>query len=136
MPKPKFDLLREAAAIIDGIPERHVYLNIVMFQSAAVEKPKELPKECGSVGCFIGWLGQHPKFQRLGLRTNEKNDVFFKGRRVSYDVAANRLFDISYADAGRLFGPAGAPSEDHKEVLRRRIRSFLQDHGEPVNPNY
>lgn len=57
-------------------------------------------KDCGTVGCVLGWATEVPAFKRLGLR-------FLHGDLVlGHDVglgAARALFDLDFEQSGALF---------------------------------
>jgi hypothetical protein len=153
---PNFKLLREAAAIIDGIPSKLFDLNLIM-QADELEATDLRPvsagtaKNCGAIGCAIGWLGTHPDFNALGLETlpayAEEGGVCWQGKARGYNGAAAALFGINYGDARNLFAGIGSsdydadfqferPNATSKQVFKNRVRRFLAEHSEPVNPAF
>lgn len=164
---PRFKLLRKAAAIIDGIPEDHFNLSQVMrpphgWEEAITITSPAGAQHCGAIGCAIGWLGLHPKFQARGLltvfRRPEDNmlgtlQMYVDDEPESYDTAAALIFRLVHDDgepdedaANKLFSaPFESPydntlsatgSQSHKEMFRHRVRCFLEEHGQEVNPDY
>lgn len=147
---PRYDWLREAAAIIDGIPEEQIDLRSI------VEDGDTTPS-CGTVACALGWLGLHPTFRERGLVTfGNLSEVKVNGQARYYDQAAAEFFNLSDADARALFASYGWGKHDDKllkrlhvtaeiseqdsvsgkELFRRRMVHFLQAHGQPVSEAY
>jgi len=140
---PNWELLKDAYAILDGIPERAIYLD-------CIRKRGPRSQGCGAIACGIGWLGMHPKFQALGVKTvgeGYRSRVEVNGTREDYVDAAAALFNIEKTNGKNLFSSAGnsdydpagdwgwhCPADQHKEVLLRRFRHFLGDAGQITNP--
>ena len=138
-PAPRLELLRIAAAIVDGIPARRFSLNVVRERKAGrpgTYKPRSMDASCGSVCCGIGWLTLHPSFQALGLGWDaEESVVTWNDRWQSFPEAGSKLFGITWDEAHRLFreltyqeqeGPESA--DMHKRIFRKRVVEFLQRH--------
>jgi hypothetical protein len=136
---PKYKLLKEAYAIIDGIPEDRFNLNFINKNDRG--GPRNDPHHCGTIGCAIGWLAMHPKMQALGLGYEETGVcLMFKGAELlGYESAAMRLFNITHTDARNLFGSEGLSRYDrdatslrnnHKALFRHRVKAFLREHGQ------
>jgi hypothetical protein len=129
---PKFELLKEAYAILGGIPSKVINLN-------SIQEKEGKALSCGTICCGIGWLGHHPKFQALGLKTKE-NGVSYKGEDSYYEDAASNLFNIDYKSAEELFAPGydicnslekgASPLLSHKQRLLYRFRTYLRRHGQ------
>ena len=141
-----FDLLRKAAAIIEGIPNRNFNLNTVMSNHGS-RKPEE--NFCGSIGCVIGWLAMHPEFKELGLELKEYDDrcspgVTYKGDPVDYRRAASLVFGVSDTNArelfcghgGSYFDPPRAFQISSKTIFRNRMVRFLKQAGQPISSAY
>jgi hypothetical protein len=132
--KPKYALLREAYAIVGGIPEHAFWMNSILER-------KGVSLSCGTVACALGWLGMHPKFQaKTGLATvsrtslNSGGSTTFKNKPMWYDVAAADVFGITMNEAAQLFGVAKHDElkrwGTHKEVFLARVRNFLGTRGQ------
>ena len=59
MNQETYPLLREAYAIIDGIPDDR--FNLRTYANSTD------PNHCGTIACAVGWLAMHPTFNALGL---------------------------------------------------------------------
>ena len=124
---PNYELLREAYAILGGIPTRAINLDLVVTKESG-------NLSCGTIACGIGWLAHHPKFQYLGLEYKKHNGLHYKGRFIGYSDAGSRVFGISYHEANALFRPApSGKNVHHKNMLLNRIKKFLIAKGQPVN---
>lgn len=131
--KPNFELIRRAAEIIDGVPDKLVNLDVIKRGSG-----------CDTVACWLGWLGENPEFNALGLANISPHmslgsQVLFKGECMYWDEAAPLLFKISKRDALELFGSSvmdGGGVSSHKAAIRSRVRRFLRKHYQPINPDY
>lgn len=155
---PNFDLLREAAAIIDGIPRKHFDLREILSSPELDDFDRrpltDAPKHaaCGAIGCAMGWLALHPKFNAIGLTVSAKEasygSVLWCGDTSDYATAASELFDIAYSEALWLFSPPGSSKYDYeidgkdfadlssKQLFKHRIRKFFAEHGQPVNSKF
>ena len=129
---PNYELLKDAYAIIDGIPKHIINLDIIGSHGMSLS--------CGTICCAAGWLGHHPRFQEMGLQT-VGNGLRWKGKWANYDEAMGEVFNIPGEVAENLFGGAGYSSLDsyrpasvpigaHKEMFLNRIRTFLQREGQ------
>ena len=124
MSTPNLELLREAAAIIDGIPAKRFNLN-------SAHNGHDEPHDCGTVACAIGWLGMHPKFQAIGLRTSRvtwPGNVMWQGVDTDCFIAAMELFGLSYVEARNTFGPHSARGGGHKTEFRSRVVKLLESY--------
>jgi hypothetical protein len=151
---PNFNLIRRAAEILDGIPKKHFDLNNIIRtanEDAWSSRPlKATPAfvECGAVGCAMGWLGMHPEFNALGLQvapyTARRGEVLWHGHATKYALAAMDIFSLTYDEASALFDSKedsiyddlDAGGQSSKKVFKNRIRQFLYDHNQPINPKY
>lgn len=130
---PNFELLKDAYAIIAGIPEEQFDLDMVF-------KNRGGSNGCGTIACAIGWLSLHPKFIELGLRQSYCG-VSLHSAPYFYDDAAKVIFSISIHQARAIFGREGiswydhpdmtkALPNNHKALFLHRVESFLKEHGE------
>lgn len=140
-PTQNYELLREAAAIIDGIPARRFNLGSIIRTKNG--QPVTKATDRGAVGCGLGWLGLHPKFQALGLVTSyDPTRSFWEEERLVYkqqdyypsnfDKVAADLFGISQSDAHNLFKPNSYAAGSDKAEFRRRVVAFLKANGQTV----
>lgn len=143
------ELLKDAYAIIDGIPDKFFNLN------TWVEDACELGGGgCGTIACAGGWLAMHPKFNELGLkfkwtrgqgRGNNERYMTYKGfpeapgAEDNHEVLA-RVFGITRHQSHNLFSGVGGSAYDrgagrsvfvysksHKDVFKNRVIKFLRD---------
>lgn len=151
---PNFELLRKAAAIIDGIPSQLFVLNELARQDGSFRNCEEAmqAKLCGTIGCAIGWLGMHPDFNALGLQVSPATaifgDVLYSGEPRGCFTAASLLFNVTYSEACDLFTSHGESVFDDdmfkdsssnptsKQLFKNRIRMFLTKYDQPVNPKF
>lgn len=107
------DLLKEAYAVIDGVPDERLDLS---------------DWKCGTVACAGGWLCQYPPFSANGLRPSNGGTPSFNG--VSGYLALVRFFGLSCGQVLALFSPPGnQESSTDRQVFLRRLREFLRDRG-------
>jgi len=132
----RYGLLRDAYNFLYSIPARSIYLDSICRLEPKIDK---VGKGCGAIACGIGWLGLHPKFQKLGLRT-QNGSTRVHGEYEDYDDAAAKIFGISRLEGNYMFAPitqAEKRSEkSHKQVLLNRIMKFLDEAGEVDEPKY
>lgn len=129
--EPNYELLREAYAIIGGIPGNKIALrSIVSMKGPSLD--------CGTIACAAGWLGMHPKFQALGLEVVKDGlNLSFQGEPGwAYYAPLARTFNIDVVLAHRLFCTRG--NFDHSEYDNRadkqvwldRVHAYLEVHGQ------
>jgi hypothetical protein len=150
-----FELLRELAAIIDGLPDSSVNMGFIRRRTPCGAYPDDAQvKTCGAMCCALGFASAHPRFIDAGLGFYEPSgDLTINGERnESYATAAAALFGMTEDQARALFAPVSANSigEDRatqeeawseegvadKEIFRRRVITFLRGHGQPVSEAY
>jgi hypothetical protein len=141
MTTPNFALLRDAYAIIDGIPDAAFDLDEVV-----ADLGRRL--DCGTIACAAGWLSLHPTFaKRLRPRYvphSGKGGHFtwkvpggYRGETNHYGAAMAHLFNLSDTVARELFY-ARHPDEPvslyptDKALWQYRVRTFLHQQGQPV----
>jgi hypothetical protein len=134
---PKYELLKEAYAIIGGIPDNVIDLNLIMR-----ERGDSLA--CGTICCAAGWLAHHPTFQAIGLsmtdaRFTEHADLVYRGEELMYAQAMSKVFDMPERDVISLFSSRhyqsaikvrGASRLTDKDLWLARVRKYLADHGQ------
>jgi hypothetical protein len=129
--KPNYELLKDAYAIIGGIPEEKVNLERII-----ASKGRSL--ECGTVACAFGWLSMHPQFKRKLKYAGSVSGFVVNGASyANYRTAAAALFDITSDNARNIFGPRGYSDYDAKrdhrsdrDLFLHRVRRFLKDEGQ------
>ena len=123
--------LREAYAIIDGIPDDRFDLR--HFANS------DDPHDCGTIACAAGWLAMHPKFNALGLTLTGKGAEFScltpqsQTRTSPMDAIAQVLRRPRF-EAGQLFGsrnhpkyePEGSENMTDKQLWQARVRELLE----------
>ncbi|HEY0844887.1 MAG TPA: hypothetical protein VGE12_05940 [Noviherbaspirillum sp.] len=126
-----FELLKDAYAIIDGIPENAIALG--PLQTARGESLDQ-----GTICSPAGWLAQHPKFIALGLTLSEDGSRLLlegdaqEGASTSEIMA--RMFAMPVPDADRLFGDGETYSLDRgdglsdKRLWQHEVRDYLKEH--------
>lgn len=144
--KPNYELLKDAYAVIAGIPNDQFRLHYIF-----THKPTEDPSYCGTIGCAMGWLSLHPTFAQLlgarnkfGQRCNGLDAIRWTkpGTSIStnyYAGAAAWAFGISVTQARNLFTKAGGSHYDRgilefnggtlpndKRLCLARIEAFLK----------
>lgn len=135
--EPNYELLKEAYAIIGGIPDNVIDLD-------AVQRSEGETLDCGTVCCAAGWLAHHPKFQALGLGLPYSGlvcgSLLLKGRLVSYAEAISAVFDIDGDTATSLFCSSRfrrgllydvrCDYDTDKDLWLARVRKYLADRGQ------
>lgn len=126
MNKPNYTIMREAYAIIGGIPEHAFDLSSVVSRTGE-------SLECGTIACAAGWLAMHPTFKARGIRL-VKECVEYKNVRcyTAYTEAMAAVFKIDGAEADYLFGSRTEPPGwgTDKEVWLKRMYKFLDENDE------
>lgn len=130
---PNYELLKQAYAIIDGIPE-----TAIAFGSPRTKEGATLAE--GTVCSPEGWLALHPTFNALGLAMSaDGKELRFHGEADPNGSAASSMakaFGLPLEDAAQLFGDrqmftAGDDSGlSDKRLWQRRIREYLQGKGQ------
>ncbi|RZI42338.1 hypothetical protein EGT07_14090 [Herbaspirillum sp. HC18] len=130
---PNFELLKDAYAIIDGIPETAIDLD--MLCSAWGES-----LEHGTICSPAGWLAQHPKFMELGLSMSGDGTRLLLDGEASEGESApeilRRIFGLEIEDARRLFADRNMytlgddSGLSDKRLWQREVRGFLKHHGQ------
>jgi hypothetical protein len=130
---PDFELLKDAYAIIDGIPELAIDLDQLV--SARGETLAH-----GTVCSPAGWLAQHPKFTELGLSLAEDDSrLQLRGEPEVEEPSAAimaKIFGLSLGEAAHLFGDRDTytlgddSGLSDKRLWLREVRDFLKHHGQ------
>lgn len=121
---PNYELLKDAYAIIGGIPEE-------AFDLDAITTHEGKNISCGTICCAIGWLGHHPQFRALGLKTGKTGVLTFKDKPEFFEYAAAEIFNISQEQALNLFGHNRVGGMfSHKKIWMCRVKTFLKIRGQ------
>ena len=130
---PNFELLKDAYAIIDGIPETAIDLDRLV--SARGET-----LEYGTICSPAGWLAQHPRFNELGLTlADDDSGLLLSGEPAigaSPAAALASVFGLQAGDAEHLFADRRAytlgddSGLSDKRLWQREVRDFLKQHGQ------
>lgn len=147
MTEINFERLKDAYAVIDGIPESAFYLDSVLRESNG-------DLGCGTIACAAGWLMIYPPFAEI-LGTELRVSTFspacsvirfqnpVEGHRSlpAFETQMRRLFGLGERDT-HLFDAAGGSDYDqaiyaelgedisHKQLWQARVRKFLAEHGQ------
>lgn len=114
------ELLEEAYAIIDGVPEDRIDLGA--WQSGEDRASNTAEITCGTIACAAGWLALHPGMNSRGLHPVYRGMPAFNGSD-GYDALA-RFFGIEILQSIDLFYP-NYDGESDKQVFLRRLRHLL-----------
>jgi hypothetical protein len=128
---PDYGLLKEAYAIVDGIPAEAITLDW--------NKTKEGPSLVeGTVFHPARWLAIHPDFQKLGLSMAENGKhLLFNGQSAAggtYSDPLAQVFGLPVSDIVSMFAERGTrmgesiPTLTDKDVWQNRVRSYLETH--------
>jgi hypothetical protein len=130
---PNFELIKDAYAIIDGIPETAIDLDcLVSTRGETLEQ--------GTVCSPAGWLAQHPKFLQLGLTLSDDDSQLQLTGEPPVDESTSailaKVFGLEPGDAEHLFadrktytlGDDSGLSD--KRLWQREVREFLKQHGQ------
>lgn len=141
------ELIKDAYAIIDGIPKENFDLNDWVYDHKSDTACSI--SGCGTVACAGGWLSLHPKFRKLGLkyqwtrgqgRGNNYREMVYKGDNSGGAFGVlGKVFGLDYNEAETLFSGSGGSRYDykirqkkgqgisHKELFKYRVKHFLKD---------
>ena len=129
MKTESYPRLRQAYAIIDGIPDERFNLSQIANSDD--------PNHCGTIACAAGWLAMHPGFETLKLTPVCSNFFYAEGEGGGnwWGEMAN-IFGISETCADLLFQcrrhheyePKGAKGMTDKQLWQARVHEFLDSH--------
>lgn len=144
--KTKYERLRHAAAIVDGIPEKRISLQHWTNGKLLVKN------ECGTLACAAGAIAQHPSFARL-IRLGDSMSgldycpVLWADKWTYGFLALQKVFRLrDHNEAVCLFGGrhdgafdpgiiANSKGISDKQLFRRRVQAFHVSKGEELeNP--
>jgi len=130
---PDFELIKDAYAIIDGIPETAIDLDeLVSVRGETLEH--------GTMCSPAGWLAQHPKFMALGLSLSDDDTrLQLAGEPPADESPADilaRVFRLAPGEARHLFADRSTytlgddSGLSDKRLWQREVRDFLKQHGQ------
>lgn len=135
MKKPNYELLKQAYAIIDGIPEKAFDLELVIKKGG---NKREL--KCGTIACAAGWLSLHPTFMKengleaVRKRKNGFSYVTWKNKTDQiwdYTIAMAEFFNLSFEKTNNLFCPSNESDViSDKQVWKTRVEKYLRSEGQ------
>jgi hypothetical protein len=130
---PNFELIKDAYAIIDGIPETALDLDRLVSRRGET-------LEFGTVCSPAGWLAQHPKFVELGLSLDDDDSrLVLSGEppvKDSTSAILAHVFGLEPGDAEHLFSDRSTytlgddSGLSDKRLWLREVREFLKQHGQ------
>jgi hypothetical protein len=97
------------------------------------DAPYSAGADCGTTACAMGLAAISGAFKRAGLSFriyDRAIETTFNGRKVEYDRAAMRLFEITGVQAAFLFSPGYYPTEKREgaageRYVAKRIRNLV-----------
>lgn len=124
----KTELLKDAVAIIRGIPADRLDLNDwQQHNDDAAILVEQI--SCGTIACAAGWLALHPDMRARGMGISYISGApLFEGK-VGYPALAH-FFGINEDEAQILFGPrdqASSRRKSDREVWVERALELLKD---------
>jgi hypothetical protein len=128
---PDYELLKDAYAIIDGIPETAIELDkLVTARGDSLDQ--------GTVCSPAAWLAQHPTFKQCGLAlSDDDSELVLRGRAVGSDAAVMaQLFGLPESDAERLFADRNTytlgddSGLSDKRLWLHEVREYLRENGQ------
>ena len=124
------ELVKDAYAIIDGIPDDRI--SLYMFQQGEIAlEPAAIT--CQTLACAAGWLSLHPDMRKRGLRILTNGIPYLFGAASGFDSLA-MLFEMTRKQATFLFSDRsgsripGQSEMSDKELWLARCR-YLLKHG-------
>lgn len=136
-----FDLLRDCAAIVGGIPEDK--FNLGTYGEAT---------PCGTIACAAGWLCMHPVFPVSDDAAARWENLPLSDRMVRRGSAFRRWISghftgMAHYDVDDLFSgnteagtrydrEAQAKGLTHRALFRYRVARFLADRAQPVREDF
>lgn len=136
MQRPNFELLRDAFAILDGIPDSAIDL--------WTWRQKGHEAACGTIACAAGWLAMHPSMNERGLRARSSFDGTPETESASGFSALREFFRLDF-DSQNIFEGKGFGYKDRelggriddlseKQLWKRRVLRLFQEYNEPFDP--
>ncbi|PLC44505.1 hypothetical protein C0Q88_07445 [Ralstonia pickettii] len=139
--KPNFELLKDAYAIIDGIPGRVIDLDMWTAETGDSQF-------CGTIACAAGWLARHPKFNAQGLKLEFGDDgpPMHEPSGTYGFTALAKMFNLDESKSehdlfnARIGGYRDEELTDaqfvrmsDKQLFKRRVLRLFQEYSEPFN---
>lgn len=108
--------LLAAQAMVEAMPNRAFMRHLKWFTNDAMMKN---PHDCGSIGCFGGWIAVEPYFQKIGVQRTSWGAPLL-GEECSMKFTSRILF----GDSSMFDECYGELTE--KEIILARIRRALE----------
>jgi hypothetical protein len=136
--RPNFELLRDAFAIIDGIPKKAFDLDSWVSKDAG--------KSCGTIACAGGWLAMHPTMNKAGLLPDWGGTPMTANHERYGFGALQQVFSLYGSREVDMFEAHGFGYKDHelteeqlerfpdKKLWKRRVLRLFQEYNEPFDP--
>jgi hypothetical protein len=128
---PNYEKLRDAYAVLDGIPEHKFVTDLSRFirypDSDDGMDRSDLANDCQTMACGAGWLYLHGGFGLEGATWSSLVDAFGLSERDG-----GMLFDSrGYSELDEEIEDAQEGLSD-KQLLRARFVLWMQMQGQPV----
>jgi hypothetical protein len=128
--------LREAYAILDGVPSENILLDRLLSSADKIDDARVVIPTKYTVACGVAWLVMHPRYAGKGWYVcADRYEAYFVGpllnpriwRPHSYGGVAAQLLGIPELVARELFKPRaeGETGRSDKRLLLDRIKSCL-----------
>jgi len=134
---PNRGRLKDAYALIDGIPDAQVTLERWCDEDGDIETT------VNTLACVQVWLIRHPDFQVPGFQLAQSNqdaatyvardkDLAENFESCAADEYLRQLLGFDWRELNDLFGPRGTSQFDidesisDKQAWQRRVREFLR----------
>ena len=128
---PRYDLLKELYAVIDGIPEDRFDLHSVIAEGHEANP-------CDTIACAAGWAAMHPLFKAEGLGLTKYGSLTYQGEQNFFPYPVEQVFGLTGSEAYDLFGQndpcvsvydyESTESFSDKKLFLHRVREFLREH--------
>lgn len=135
----KVELLKDAIAIIDGIPDDRLRLSrwqvqhskvfdseLSLYHYKYISKARQI--RCNTIACAGGWLCLHPDMQQRGLSINTHGGGYFEAfpkykKKVGFE-ALGCFFGIDTGEAEELFGMRTSDEMDDEATRKLTDRQL------------
>ncbi|MDY7537559.1 hypothetical protein RGU72_04740 [Undibacterium sp. 5I1] len=126
MSGPNFELLKDAYAIISGIPESQIDLG-------SITKNDCTEASCNTIACAAGYLAMHPQFNALGLSIGVHGGLAYQNQNYGdFTTPLSQVFNLTERQAMNLFSYVGGSGYDaeigassDKTRWQKRVEAFL-----------
>ena len=133
---PRYDLLKELYAIIDGIPAKQ-------FDLRSIIQGDGIKPHCKTIACAAGWAAMHPLFRAEGLGLTKQGGLTYQGEHNFFPYPVEQVFGLTTNECYAIFGQNDAcvsvydyeSTKDFsdKKLFLHRVREFLKEHRQLSN---